>query len=118
MPTTKVYLNWNDDSIIWGSNDYTWNDVAVTITIQDLGGGAGWGGIPPKKKIWDEKIADRVPKETERHFLKLVCKVNGIEYSEEKERMIAKDLTIENIQKTFDTVIPKKAKVMIELKKK
>lgn len=78
----RTPFTWNNANFSWNSNPFgaqqsknpfTWDDVAlVTEIAQVLGGGGNYQQVfkDPKKK---------------KHFIKLLCKVQGKEYEETKE---------------------------------
>ena len=108
MATQKTYLNWNNDSIIWGFNDYTWNEVAIVIQISDsFSGGGGLGMVLTQKQPWEdvEKELDdkKFTKEDKETFLRVVAKVNGLISKDEKKinDAIKTSITINHIKKTF-----------------
>ena len=87
-------------------------------TAEAVGGYYPWGDErDQKKKLWKEQITDKGDEETEKHFLKLVCRVNGIQYEEEKSREIAAEITVDKIKKTIDTVLKKQMTVTATLKR-
>lgn len=72
----KQYLTWNQTEypIQWDNNPYTWDEVFILIEIaQALDGGGDfndiYGGLDKKKK---------------RTLIKLVARIEGKEYKEEK----------------------------------
>lgn len=72
----KLYLTWDQVRypIQWDSNPYTWDEVFVLIEIAESIGNGGdfpdiYGGLDKKKK----KI-----------LIKLVARINGEDYKEEK----------------------------------
>ena len=78
----RTPFTWNSANFSWNNNPFgaqqstnpfTWDDVAlITEIAQALGGGGNYQQIfkDPKKK---------------KHFIKLLCKVQGKEYEETKE---------------------------------
>ena len=66
-------IKWEEDQkIIWSDNDYKWDDVA--ILIEALGGGGDDFG----------QITRDYTEEKKKKLVKIVCKVNGIKYEDEK----------------------------------
>tara|TARA_R110002051_G_scaffold323570_1_gene417641 strand:+ start:465 stop:767 length:303 start_codon:yes stop_codon:yes gene_type:complete len=76
-------LTWGDSDFVWSTNSYTWGDVCLVEKASDGGKSSNY-----KKRL----SADEQKK-----FIKLVCKVKGIEtYSGQK--------TIEEITVTADDI--------------
>lgn len=75
MPSTKVYLEWEQTGhpIMWQSNPYTWDDVSIISEIIDAIAGAG--AEAAYKKISTEK---------KKRLIQLVATINGEEYKEDK----------------------------------
>lgn len=65
-------IQWGNANFSWSSNPYTWDDVALINNIIQNG-----GSYP------DEYI--NTNKEKKQKFIKLLCKVQGVEYKETKE---------------------------------
>lgn len=66
---TKNPYNWDNANFLWNKNPYTWDDVALIKEV--LGAGASY----------QEIFKDKKKKEK---FIKLICKVEGVEYKETK----------------------------------
>ena len=64
-------LTWEGSDFIWGDNPYTWGDVCLAAKATDEGKSSSY-----KKRLSAEE---------QKQFIKLVCKVKGIEtYSGQK----------------------------------
>lgn len=68
----RIPFQWGNANFAWNSNPYTWDDCALIIDIIAQMGGSTT--TPPK-----------LDKEKKKQFIKLLCKVEGIEYVETKE---------------------------------
>jgi adenine specific DNA methylase Mod len=97
-------IRWEDANFLWNSNPYLWDEVELVTEV--IGGG---DVIEAIKKV------DKLPEDKKKRFVRLVCKVKGIEtYSGQKEikedikittediKLVAKkvlgiELTVENI---------------------
>ena len=108
MATKKIWLQWNNDSIVWGANDYIWSEVFIVIQIgESFGGGAG-GLILPKKEPWKEvekQLDDKkFTEEDKKLFLQVIARVNGLVSSEVKtvDNSLKKSITVDHIKKTFN----------------
>lgn len=107
MATKNVYLQWNNDSIIWGANNYIWSEVFIVVQIAESFGGGG-GLVLPNKSPWKdvEKQLDKknFTEEDKKLFLQVIARVNGLVTSEVKtvDSSLKKSITIDHIKKTFD----------------
>ena len=100
-------LNWEDSDFLWNDNPHTWDDVQLVVSLVESRGAS----VP--EILWQ---VDNLDPEKKRRFIKLVCKVKGIEtYSGQKTiktedikisaddvKLVVKDvlgidLTVENI---------------------
>ena len=82
---TRTPFQWNTANFTWDANNpfpnqsvtpFTWDDVALVEEIAKIvGGGGGYHKLHNAFK--DTKKKER--------FVKLLCKVKGIEYEESKE---------------------------------
>ena len=97
-------LTWSQSEypIVWSSNSYTWNDVSVTTFVADAIGGGSGGIILTKKSISD--VAKKHPTEFE-NFVKIVCKVNNLDYVTIKQRKVKPIVLMGEIKRTFEEVI-------------
>lgn len=70
MATQRIPFKWNNANFKWDSNPYTWDDCALTKEIVDAGSN------------YQEVFKDTTKK---KKFIKLLCKIEGVEYKETKE---------------------------------
>ena len=73
MATRRIPFKWNTANFQWDSNPYTWDDCAITQEVVDA---IRRGGS------YQEVFRDTRKK---KKFIKLICKVEGVEYKETKE---------------------------------
>jgi hypothetical protein len=73
MATQRIPFKWNTANFQWNSNPYTWDDCAITQEVVDA---IRRGGS------YQEVFKDTKKK---KKFIKLICKVEGVEYKETKE---------------------------------
>jgi len=73
-------LTWNTANVAWNSNTFTWEEV---ILVEELAGARAAGEDPMG-------IFKETP-EKKKKFIKILCKVQGTEYKENKE---VKDISI------------------------
>lgn len=89
----KQFIAWDDSNFNWENNPYTWDEVFILIEIAEAlknGGGSF------------EDVYQQLPEEKKKKLIKLVARVNGKTYEEEKYKQ-------PNIK-----VIAKSVKVMIK----
>lgn len=68
--TTRIPFKWNTANFSYNSNPYTWDDCALVQEVVDAG------------TSYQEVFKDEKKK---KKFIKLICKVEGVEYKETKE---------------------------------
>ena len=107
---TKVYLNWEDVNMLWEQVDMTWEEVYILIEVGEglrkRGGGAN-GGLMDyiKNNPWDvtkRDIEKEVGKEKTKKFIKLVCRVNGLDFEEVTEPNSKVKVTVDQLEKVFN----------------
>ena len=99
-------IKWEDADFKWNDNPHKWDEVLLVLEIVEAGGGTVEGAIRAIEDLDSEK---------KKRFIKLVCKVKGIEtYSGQKtiqdnievsiedcnlvvKEVLGIDLTVENI---------------------
>ena len=79
---TGTPIQWNTANFAWNSNPYTWDDVKL---IESLVGGV-YNPVETLNQDTDKK----------KRFVKLLCKVQGTEYSKQRQ--------IKDIKITIDDV--------------
>lgn len=103
----KQWLTWNQTQypIQWNANLYTWDEVYVTIQITQFF--PDWLEYPKKKNQEIPSIGviqEKVPQEKLDFFIKVVCKVNNLDYEKRKMRKTKPIVTVKEISKTFETM--------------
>ena len=99
-------IKWEDANFKWDDNPHKWDEVLLVLEIVEAAGGSVEGAIRAVEELDPEK---------KKRFIKLVCKVKGIEtYSGQKtiredinvsaedielvvKEVLGIDLTVENI---------------------
>lgn len=97
MTQTKQYLTWEQTQypIQWDNNPYTWEEVFVLIEIaEQIGGGGNYQDVykhlePKKKKV----------------LIKLIAKVKGEEFVEEKYKQEDINVTAQDIELVLKEVL-------------
>lgn len=100
---TKKLLTWKESDFLWKKNWYTWKDVATVKKIADaLTNDSGAVVITPDAF---KDLEDRINQEELESFIKVVCKVNGLEHSEVKKRKEKPQITLSEVKKTIEEVL-------------
>jgi len=87
-------LLWNDIRAgKWNQANYTWNEAQLIAEIQNIGGRAGG----TKRKLKAE--LNKQSEEKKERIVKLVAKIQGVEYKQEKPRKNKKiKITVEDVE--------------------
>tara|TARA_R110000744_G_scaffold264791_1_gene379004 strand:+ start:222 stop:536 length:315 start_codon:yes stop_codon:yes gene_type:complete len=67
-------ITWEEGDIIWDQTDFTWSEICLLVEIVKYSGGYS----SRTKKLRNKD------KETQKKFIKLLCKIKGEEYEETK----------------------------------
>jgi hypothetical protein len=111
LAVTKIWLKWDQNTIIWDQNPYTWDQVFILIsTLDRVGGGVGGILVDVDRVWWDleRQLKEKGAKEEEcEKLLEIVIEVNGIEKKKTRSvDCIKKEITVEHIKKTFSEIAP------------
>ena len=76
MAKSKVKWNGNTEdgrttSVVWGSNPFTWSDVALAVEIAEVIDGTGY---TRRKERLDKIFKDE---EKKKRFIHLICRIKG-----------------------------------------
>ena len=113
-------FSWSSFPDQWGSSNYTWIDTYIVIKVASMiagGGGGGFAGPRVGKILHPNKTIDDLKRgltdDEFEHFVKVVCKVNGISTEEIKKREDKKKpiVKIKEIENTIEKVISPKITV-------
>lgn len=87
-------LLWSDIRAgVWGQANYTWSEAQLIAEIQNIGGRAGG----TKRKLKAE--LNKQSEEKKERIVKLVAKIQGVEYKQEKPRKNKKiKITVEDVE--------------------
>ena len=111
MAQTKLWLKWDQSTIVWNQNPYTWDQVFILAGITAaLGSGTG-GVLVDRDQVWrdlERKLKEKGFKDEDcEKFLKIVIEVNGIEVSQSKPiDRVKKEITVGHIQKVLIDIVP------------
>tara|TARA_R110000744_G_scaffold324939_1_gene430769 strand:+ start:456 stop:770 length:315 start_codon:yes stop_codon:yes gene_type:complete len=67
-------ITWEEGDIIWSQTDFTWSEICLLVEIVNHSG--GYSSITRKLRSKD--------KQTQKKFIKLLCRIKGEEYEETK----------------------------------
>ena len=98
----KKYLNWEDTDFTWDALDKWWEEVYILIEIAKKGGGGSGYEDWVRNNPWDVSRRQVGEEKTDK-FIKIVCKVNGLRYEEVIDPNPKIKVTVEHLQKTFET---------------
>ncbi len=72
-----AFLKWDEANITWDNANFTWDEAALVSEIVNTAGGGGEEGL-------SYALTSLTP-EKKKKFIKLLCKIEGVEYKETKE---------------------------------
>ena len=81
--STKI--TWDDANFTWNDNPHTWDDVQLIVSLVESRGASA------PEILWQ---VDKLDPEKKRRFIKLVCKVKGIETYSGQKTMKTEDIKI------------------------
>jgi len=67
-------ISWKEGDIAWDDTDFTWSEICLLIEVITQGG--GYSGQFKRLRNKD--------KQSQRNFIKILCKIKGEEYEETK----------------------------------
>ena len=111
MSQNKIWLKWDQNTIIWDQTQYYWDQVFILGKVTEaLGSGSG-GVLVDRDRPWQEvekKLKKKGLTDEEREkFLKIVIEINGLVLSQTKTLdSIKKEITVEHIRKTLAGLTP------------
>ena len=112
MADSKVRWNGTTEderttSVVWGSNDFTWGDVALAVEIADAIDGVGY---KKKKERLDNIFKDEDKK---KRFIHLVCRIKGEKVYDDYTEVGDIDIKVEDAELVVETIVKK---VKLEIK--
>jgi hypothetical protein len=106
ITTKKKWIKWEELSINWENLDLLWDEIFILLEVEQAlrrrGGGDMQGYI--NGNPWDvtkRELEREIGKEKVKSFIKLVCRVNGIDYEKTIDKNADVKITTENIERTF-----------------
>lgn len=102
---TKYYLDWQDVSGNWENIDINWEDVYILIEAKQKAGG---GSSDSLKEYIDgnpwNKFKKDLGEEKSEKFIKIFCKINGMEYDEVIKPKSTIKIKVEHFERVFENV--------------
>ena len=102
---TKYYLDWQEVNTNWEDLGINWEDVFILIEAKQRAGG---GGGPGLKEYIDgnpwAKFKRDLGEEKSEKFIKIFCKINGMEYEEVIKPKSKIKVKVEHFQRVFENV--------------
>ena len=112
--TQKVFLEWENTNFTWDNLEMLWEDVAILIEVGGVIRRGGGSAEYVKGNPW-EKTYKEIGEEKTKKFIRLVCKINEIDYEDVIYRNPKVKVKAEHIEKVFNEAL--KIGVKIELLK-
>lgn len=122
MTQKKIWLKWDQNSIIWNQNPYAWDQVFILAGITSaLGSGTG-GVLVDRDRVWrdvEKKLKEKGFQDEDcEKFLKIVIEINGIEVNQSRTiDCIKREITVEDIRKTLVSIVPSIQVIAEKIKK-
>jgi hypothetical protein len=102
---TKYYLDLQEVNTNWEELGINWEDVYILIEAKQRAGGGG--GAPLRDYIqgnpWKNFRKDLGEEKAEK-FIKLFCKINGMDYEEVIKPKSKIKVKVEHFERVFDNV--------------
>lgn len=102
--STKVFLEWERVNTTWDNLDQVWEDVHILIEVAEVVKRGGGISSYVKGNPWDQTRRELGDEKTKK-FIRLVCRVNDLEYEDVIDPNPKIKVTAEHIQKTFNESI-------------
>jgi hypothetical protein len=96
----KVFLEWENVFTNWEDLDQVWEDVHILIEVAESIKRGGGLSSYVKGNPWD-KTRKELGEEKTKKFIKIVCKVNGLEFEDVIDPNPKIQVTVEHLEKTF-----------------
>ena len=94
-------------STVWGSNPYTWSDVAF---IQEIADGIGTGSRRERQDRLNKILDDEDKK---KKLIHLICRIKGEKVYDDKVEVKDVDVKVEDAELVVETIVKK---VKLEIK--
>ena len=101
---TKVYLEWENVDFTWDHLDMLWEEVVLIKEVGELVRRGGGSGAYVRNNPW-EKTREELGEEKTKKFIRIVCRVNELEYEDVIDPNPKIKVTAEHIEKVFHEAI-------------
>ena len=110
----KIYLEWENVNFLWENVNLLWEEVYILIVIGEARkrGGGGSRGLSEmlKDNPWDQSKTI-LGEEKAKKFIKLICRINDLDYEKTIEKK--EDIKLEAHQ--IEKVVIEAAKIGVNL---
>lgn len=99
---STIYLKWEELDFKWEEMNFSWEEVAIVEEVGRLirGGGGGYSEYV-KGNPW-EKTKQALGDEKTKKFIRIFCRVNGLDYEKVSEPNSGIRVTVEQVEKVFN----------------
>lgn len=98
----KYYLKWEEVDITWDQLDMLWEDVSILIEVgQVIKRGGGGLAAYIEGNPW-AKNRNELGEEKAKKFIKIFCRVNGLDYEETLKLNDDIEVNISQMEKVFN----------------
>lgn len=107
----KKFLKWEEITVNWEDLTLLWEDISILLEVAGVIRGGGSGATYKeyvKNNPWDQskkQLEKELGEEKTKKFIKLICRVNGIDYEEVAEPNNKIKITTEHIEKVFNEAV-------------
>ena len=107
MAKSKVKWNGTTEdgrttSVVWGSNPFTWDDVALAIEVADVIDGKG----TYSRREREDKL-NGLDKNKKKRLIRLICRVKGEKVYDEQKEVGEVDIKLEDAELVVNEVLSK-----------
>ena len=89
-------------SVVWGSNPFTWDDVALAIEVADVIDGKG----TYSRREREDKL-NGLDKNKKKRLIRLICRVKGEKVYDEQKEVGEVDIKLEDAEVVVNEVLSK-----------
>ena len=112
MANSKIKWNGNTvdgrtTSVVWGSNPYTWGDIALAEEVAEVIDGVGY---TRRKERLDKIFKDE---EKKKRFIHLICRIKGEKVYDNEVEVKDVNVSVEDAELVVETLVKK---VKLEIK--